>query len=326
MQVDTLIPSVELGAYDNGSRRERRLIARDVDKACRSTGFLVVTDHGVPPDVVDNAWHAASNFFELPLEQKLAASADDPGCPRGYFPVESETLAKTRGITTLPDRKECFSSGPLSPPADVAGCEHADFFYGSNLWPQDPPGFRDAWIACYREMETLGARIMALLAHALDLEGDFFVAFHRHHLSALRALNYPPNASGAGTGQPRAGAHSDYGSLTILKPDPAVGGLEIRPPGGDWTPAPVVTDAFIVNIGDLLARWTNDRWVSTLHRVSDAGLDSAAPRRQSIAYFMNPDYDARIETIATCLDSAGGSRYGPVSAGEYLMQKFSAAL
>lgn len=320
------IPSVDLGAYVAARGSDRRRIARAVDETCRTIGFLVVENHEVPTRIIDDAWRAAGAFFDLPPERKRVAMAADPGCPRGYFPVASEALARTRGDETLPDRKECFSSGPLCRPAGNAPGQHYDFFYGNNLWPPDPPGFRPAWVAYYRAMEQLGARIMALLADALELDRDFFAAYHRHHLSALRALNYPAHPATPRAGQPRAGAHSDYGSVTILRPDPAVGGLEICPPGGEWMAAPPVADAFIVNIGDLMARWTNDRWVSTLHRVTAPVVGGLVPRRQSIAYFMNPDHDAEIVTIPTCLDAAGRSRYAPVMAGRYLLEKFRSAL
>jgi isopenicillin N synthase-like dioxygenase len=325
-RLESVIPFFDLGAFRSGSETYRRRVAAEVDDICRSIGFLVIENHGVPPAVIADAWCMAQAFFDLALDRKVATQASEPGCPRGYFPLEAETLAKTRGIETLPDLKECFSSGPLSPPPGQAPREHFDFFYGSNLWPTEPPGFRDAWIAYYREMESLGARIMEMLALALDLDCDYFSEFHRHHLSALRALNYPPRPETASTGQPRAGAHSDYGSVTILKPDPQVGGLEVRLTEGRWISAPVVDDAFIVNIGDLMARWTNDRWVSTLHRVTDPVVDGGVPRRQSIAFFMNPDYDAEIATIPTCLGADGGSRYSPVMAGEYLIGKFTSGV
>ena len=320
------IPAVDLARYADSAGEERQQIAAEVDEICRSIGFLVIENHGVPPAIADAAWMAASEFFDLPIDRKLAARSPDPGCPRGYFPLESETLARTRGVETLPDRKECFSSGPLSAPTDAEPGADIDFLYGPNLWPAEPKVFRDAWIAYYLEMEKLGARIMSLLAAALGLDPDYFATFHGHHLSALRALNYPSQDAMANPGQPRAGAHSDYGSVTILKPDPRVGGLEICPPGGGWIAAPVVEDALIINIGDLMARWTNDRWVSTLHRVADPAADGPVPGRRSIAYFMNPDYDAEIATIPTCFDAAGQSRYEPVLAGEYLLAKFGSAL
>ncbi len=166
-------------------------------------------------------------------------------------------------------------------------------------------------------MESLGASIMRLLATALELDEDFFAPFHSHHISALRGINYP--AMPAADCESRAGAHSDYGSVTILKADPKVGGLEVKTPDGDWIRAPSLDDGFIVNIGDLMAHWTNNRWVSTLHRVV-APHGEPVPRRQSLAYFMNPNYDAEISVLPNC-----GSRSDAITAGQYLIDKFRSA-
>ena len=243
----------------------------------------------------------------------------EPDSPRGYFPVEEETLAKTRGEISAPDPKEAFSSGPPEAPAGHTHTDDFDFFYGANLWPVALPDFETAWLAYYRAMELLGAKIMTLLAAALGLDDDFFAPYHTHHISALRAINYP--AMPAVAGSSRAGAHSDYGSVTILKPDPHVGGLEVMAPDGDWIHVPSVIDAFVVNVGDLLAHWTNNRWVSTLHRVV-APDENPVPRRQSIAYFMNPNYDAAIRVIQPGDDAATGAA---ITAGQYLVDKFRSA-
>ena len=325
---ETTIPTVDLAAFIGGSEEERHQIAARVDDICRSIGFLIIENHGVPRDIGDAAWSVARQFFDLPVDEKLAVQSSEPGSPRGYFPIEEESLAKTQGIDTPPNPKECYSSGPLSPPAGHSPDDNFAFFYGQNIWPAKPPGFRQAWTDYYGAMEQLGSQIMQMLALALRLDENFFVKFHTHHLGALRALNYPEVADELLPGQQRAGAHSDYGSLTILKPDPVVGGLEVQHPSGNWINAPTIETAFIVNIGDLLARWTNDRWVSTMHRVTDTGRDSdsAALRRQSIAYFMNPNYDAEIEVIPTCLDTTEKAKFPSVTAGRYLLEKFRAAL
>jgi isopenicillin N synthase-like dioxygenase len=312
-----VIPTVDLGAFTDGSASERQAIADVVDSTCRRIGFLVIERHGVPHTVIDKAWNAARAFFDLPLEDKLATRSADPACPRGYFPIEEETLAKTRGEASAPDPKEAFSSGPPKAPAGHEHADDFDFFYGENLWPTARPGFEAAWLDYYRAMESLGANIMTLLALALNLDEDFFAPYHDHHISALRGINYPEMP--ATEGSSRAGAHSDYGSVTILKADPDVGGLEVKTPDGDWIRAPSVKDGFIVNIGDLMAHWTNDRWVSTLHRVV-APDEDPVPRRQSIAYFMNPNYDAEISVLPNC-----GERRDTVTAGQYLIDKFRSA-
>ncbi|MGI9203742.1 MAG: isopenicillin N synthase family dioxygenase [Woeseiaceae bacterium] len=322
-----MLSAVDLGSFLHGNATERQRIAADVDRICQSIGFLIVEDHGVPQHICDNAWLAARAFFDLSVDEKVAAQSPDTACPRGYFPIEQESLGKTLGVVAPPDRKEAFSIGPLVAPDGHDGSPDFDFFYGPNIWPQNPAHLQHALIDYYMAMERLGAQLMQLMAAALEIEFDFFVPFHTHHLSALRTLNYPSFSGELSPGQRRAGAHSDYGTVTILKPDPIVGGLEVRLPSGDWISAPLVADGFIVNIGDLMARWTNDRWVSTLHRVvNPTGNDGAAsPRRQSIAYFMNPNDDAEISAIPTCLEDSESPKYPSVSAGGYLMEKFYSA-
>lgn len=323
-----MLPSVDLQSFLHGTPNERRKIADDVDEICRSIGFLIVERHGVPQYVCDEAWSATRAFFDLPLELKVAAQASDPTCPRGYFPIEQESLGKTLGVPAPPDRKEAFSIGPLIAPDGHDEDVDFDFFYGSNIWPQSPANLQRALTDYYMAMERLGAQLMQMLAAALRIDDDFFVPFHTHHLSALRTLNYPSIEGNLLPGQRRAGAHSDYGTVTILNPDPEVGGLEVRVPSGDWISAPTVRNAFIVNIGDLMARWSNDRWVSTLHRVVDPIAEDGgpSPRRQSIAYFMNPNDDAEINAIPTCLENAESPKYPSVSAGQYLIEKFSSAI
>lgn len=323
-----MLAAVDLRSFLHGSPTERRQLAAEVDDIFRSTGFLIIEHHEVSDEVCSAAWSAAQAFFDLPLAEKVASQSADTSCPRGYFPVEQESLGKTRGVPAPPDRKEAFSIGPLVAPEGHDDSPDFDFFYGPNIWPQNPPELQRALIDYYMAMELLGAQLMQLLAAALGIDEDFFVPFHTHHLSALRTLNYPPVPDALLPGQRRAGAHSDYGTVTILKPDPQVGGLEVRLPSGDWVSAPLVADGFIVNVGDLMARWTNDRWVSTLHRVVDpAGNDGVpSPRRQSIAYFMNPNDDAQISAIPTCIRKGQAAKYPPVSAGQYLIGKFSSAI
>ena len=319
---DTL-PEIDLGAFRSAPEAERRRIAATVDDVCRSVGFLIIRNHGVPASVIDDAWRAARDFFDLPLATKLELAPAEPSSPRGYFPVRRETLTLSRGVAGPADLKEAFSCGPLAPPPDAVNDQAADFFYGPNVWPSSPAGFRAVWIAYYRAMETLSAEIMSLFAVALELPTTYFESFFDHHVSALRGLNYPEDGNEGPDRGPRAGAHTDYGSLTILKPDPDVVGLEIEIAPGKWLPAPPVADGFIVNIGDLMARWTNDRWTSTMHRVTG---DGATPRRQSIAFFQNPNYDAMIECLPGCDSADGKTSYPAVVAGDYLRERFSAAV
>jgi isopenicillin N synthase-like dioxygenase len=258
---------------------------------------------------------------------KEKVRAPYPGYPYGYLGSGAEALAKSKGADTPPDLKESFNGGPLSVPQGLTDPQALAFCYAETIGPESPDGFVDAWKAYYASMEDLAARIMRVFAVALDLPEDHFQPMIDRPISALRALNYPETDTPPLAGQLRAGAHTDYGSLTILLPQPGSGGLQIFTPEGDWREVPPVEGAFVINIGDLMALWTNDRWVSTLHRVVNPDVGAArSARRQSLAFFHQPNWFQEIACIETCLEQGEAPRYQPVQSGPYLMGKFNATV
>jgi isopenicillin N synthase-like dioxygenase len=205
--------------------------------------------------------------------------------------------------------------------------EALGFCYAATLWPDAPGGFAEAWKTYYRAMEELAARIMRVFAVALQLDEDFFETYIDAPISALRALNYPEQTVAPQAGQLRAGAHTDYGSLTILLPQPGSRGLEIIAPDGGWMAVPPVPGAFVINIGDLMALWTNDRWVSTMHRVVNPPPEEGGlQRRQSLAFFHQPNWFAEIACLPSCLPAGEAPKYSPVLSGPYLMGKFKSTV
>lgn len=318
----SLVPVIDLapGAAGEAGRRQ---VADTVAEACERVGFLVVTGHGVPAAVIDRAWAAAHAFFDLPEAAKRTVVMPRPGYPYGYSPVAGESLARSLGDRRPPDLKESFSIGPadLTPPPESE--DAVAFAWAANLWPAEPPGFRDAMLAYYRELSGLAGRLMRLFALGLGLPESFFDGRIDRAISALRLLNYPDQPVAPEPGQLRAGAHTDYGSLTILLPQDAPGGLEVQGLDGTWYAVPTVPGGFVVNLGDLMARWTNDRWRSTLHRVVNPPPDAAgSTRRQSIAFFHQPNWDAEIACLPTCLAPGETPRYPPVLSGPHLASKF----
>jgi isopenicillin N synthase-like dioxygenase len=298
-------------------------VAAQVGAACREVGFFQIVGHGLDPAVEADAWHAAAAFFALPLADKLAVTIPD-GDAYGYGPFRAERLAASLGDTTPPDLKETFSSGPAELPTQVADDPAAAFVYSRTPWPAALPTMQSAFDAYYAALAELTTRVMAAMATALDLPYDWFEPYIDRHTSALRALHYPDlGGVPPEPGQLRAGAHTDYGTLTLLRQDDAPGGLEVLAADGRWVPVPATEGAYVVNVGDALARWTNDRWRSTLHRVVTPPL--AVDRdcsRQSMAFFHNANWDAVIECIPTCLGPGEPPRYPAVTAGRHLMDKF----
>ncbi len=317
-------PVFDLETFESADAAQQLALAAQVDEICRATGFLAISDHGVDKTVIDGIWAATRAFFDLDTETKDRVRAPYPGYPYGYLGPGSEALAKSKNVDTPPDLKESFNGGPLSTPPGLDDEEALSFCYAKTIWPQRPGDFRNAWEAYYREMEDLAARIMRVFALALDLPADYFASYIDQPISALRALNYPHQEGDiAKPGQLRAGAHSDYGSLTILLPEPETAGLQIFSPSGKWTDVPPIKDAFVINIGDLMARWTNDRWVSTLHRVvNPTGASAASNRRQSLAFFHQPNWFAKISCLESCLNAGEAPKYDAVLSGPYLMDKF----
>ncbi|WP_246082666.1 isopenicillin N synthase family dioxygenase [Rubellimicrobium rubrum] len=310
-----LIRAFDLAAFEGATGADREGRARELDRICRETGFLVLSGHGVPEATVQGVWEAARRFFALPPEEKAQVSAPYPGYPYGWLGPNREALARSKGEDTPPDLKESFNGGPLTRPEGIADPDAYAFCYAPTLWP-DLPGFREAWEAYYRALEDLAARVMRAMGVALNLPESFFDSYLRAPVSALRALHYPAMPEAALPGQQRAGAHTDYGSLTILRPQPGSRGLEIRDPySGQWTEVAAPPGTFVVNIGDLMARWTADRWVSTLHRVVAI---PGQPARQSLAFFHQPDWEAEIVPLD------GSDAYAPVRSGPYLRAKFTA--
>ncbi|MDE3175461.1 MAG: isopenicillin N synthase family oxygenase [Pseudomonadota bacterium] len=309
-------PALDLARFEAASPAGRRAIGAEVDSICRATGFLNLTGHGVPEPTIATLWRAAEAFFALPMPHKLAAKAPVPGYPYGYLPPLAESLARSQGVNAPPDLKESFNGGPEAAPSDLDDAEALAFCYAPTIWPEAPAGFRAAWSDYYRAMESLAARVMRVFATALDLPEAFFAPFIDSAVSALRALNYPALQRPPEAGQIRAGAHTDYGSLTILLPQAGSRGLEIFSPEGRWVEIPPAPGAFVINIGDLMARWTNDRWVSTLHRVV-VPPNGGAERRQSFAFFHQPNWDAVITPLP-----GEAPKYAPVRSGPYLMAKF----
>jgi len=237
--------------------------------------------------------------------------------PYGYSGFAEENLSKGLGDqTTAPDLKECFCIGPYNPASGIA----------APIFPKNPANTQKAWHAYYQAMEQLSANLLRVFGRALNLSDNWFDNKIDHHRCALRFLNYPEQAKAPLANQIRAGAHTDYGSLTILLQD-NVGGLQVQTRNGVWQDVASPSNSFVINLGDLMARWTNDKWVSTLHRVVNPRDEIIGKqRRQSIAFFHNINHDHLVETIPTCLDSAGRSKYQPITAWDHLMEKHLASV
>ncbi|MEM9198705.1 MAG: 2-oxoglutarate and iron-dependent oxygenase domain-containing protein [Pseudomonadota bacterium] len=300
-----MVPILDWQRFASGA--DRAGFVADLGHACRQTGFFLITGHGIDPALIAQVFAEADRFFDLSLAQKQRLDITRSPHNRGWSGEGTETLDEGSGQM---DRKEAFNIGlDLAPddPRILSG----EPFRGVNLWP-DLPEFRSTMLAYYTAVWQLGVDLHRAIALDLGLEEGYFDLHLDQPLATLRLLRYPP---GTGASQEiGAGAHTDYGSITLLMTD-GEGGLQLRPRGGDWMDAPIAPGAFVVNIADCLMRWTNDVYVSTPHRV-------LPPRRtrRSLAFFLDPNPDSVIEA----LPGTGAAKYPPVSGAEYLRQRLAA--
>lgn len=174
----------------------------------------------------------------------------------------------------------------------------------------------------YSEMDALGQKLMQLFGMALHVGEDYFADKIDRHFGILSSIYYPAQTTPPKPGQLRAGAHTDYGALTILAPTNAPGGLEVLDKSGNWLPVPYIPEAFVINIGDMMQRWTNDTWTSNMHRVVNPPT-GAAPTgpRQSLAFFLHPNYDTLVDAIPGTVEEGQVPRHAPIAAGAYMREK-----
>jgi isopenicillin N synthase-like dioxygenase len=249
-----------------------------VAAACAGTGFFVLADHGIDLAPI---FASARSFFALStVEKERSAMVAD----NGYAGIGSARAGA----------KEMMDIGRS----------------GFDRWPA-VTGFRRAVEAYSASALALAGDVLAAIAAGLDLDRDFFAARMRDPQCFLRLLRYPPDAT---VGDAITGQHTDYGAITLLATD-GVPGLEVRPRGSAaWLPVDAPPDSFVVNLGDMLARWTNDRYVSTPHRVVATG----AGERISIPFFVNPDPTVEVACIPSCVSARHPCRYPPITAGTFL--------
>jgi isopenicillin N synthase-like dioxygenase len=319
------VPVIDIGPWFGGSAEDQARVAAEVGKACEDIGFLVITGHGVSAELCERVYATSKAFFDLPKEEKLKCARPDPTQVRGYAALGSEAVNYSLDGQTPPDLNESLSIGPPSVNCDdpYFGGKEGRIHFAPNLWPAEPAGLKPAWLEYFHVMETLAAELMRIFAEALKLPRTFFDDKIDRHISMFRVLNYPDQPEAPLPGQLRSGAHSDYGSLTIIRQEDRPGGLQVCNQAGEWVGVPFVPESFVVNIADLMMQWTNDHWLSTMHRVANPPRDKALDsRRISLVFFHQPNYDAVVECIPSCLAPGEAPKYAPVTSGDHLLSKF----
>jgi len=310
MRSGPVIPTIDIAALGSSDIADRRVVAQAIGAACEDTGFFTVINHGVHASTVGDAFREARRAFGRPMAEKLMHRLDDRHPNQGYDPIGGQTLDPS----AEPDLKESWSFSS----EDYPGAGHP--MQGANRWPP-LEGFKTPIQRYHTAVMGLAEQLLRAMALSLDLDESAFAEYHRDPICTLRLLHYPARADDATELSFGAGTHTDWGALTLLAQDDA-GSLEVLDRSGRWIDVPPVDGAFVVNVGDLLALWTNDRYTSTPHRVRGAvGQD-----RYSIACFFDLDPEKQIETLPTCVTADRPARYAPTTPGEHLTAKYRASM
>lgn len=296
------LPIIDIGAFSRDGRR-RSATTEAVTDALTQSGFMYVTGHGIDAMLIERAFAVMRRFFGQAREFKARYAYRDIDANFGYQRIETERLDPSNP----PDLKESFTMRNA--------LQHAE---ETARWPEGD--FRDIALALYAAGLGAAYRIMEALAAGLDLPAEFFAQRHRGENVTLRFLHYPAGLLPSSNAQLGAGAHTDYGSITLLFQD-EIGGLELLGADGTWRPAPPVGGAAVINTGDLMERWTNGRFRSTVHRVRPI---RGGRGRYSIALFVDPDAAVEVECFESCVSADRPRRYPRTTAGEHIRQKIAA--
>ena len=318
------IPAIDIAPFLAGDPEGKARVAAEVASAAETIGFVVLSGHGIPRSLIETAFERGFEFFDLPDDEKAKWHPAGPAKQRGYHGMATRGLSATLGKDAPKDLRESLFLGPIDDHAAAfAHIPDAATAYAPNILPDTPAGFDAALVDLYRAFETLSANLLRIFAVAANMPEDHFIPLIQKHFSVMSTHHYPALQEPPLPGQLRTGAHTDYGALTILAMTSANGGLEVEREGG-WMPVSPPEGALVVNLGDMMQRWTNSRWVSTMHRVmTPENLHDAMSRRISIGYFMHPDYDARIECLPSC--EGDGAKFPPITAGDHIRQKIDAS-
>jgi isopenicillin N synthase-like dioxygenase len=306
-----MIPILDVSRYFAGDADELPRLGRELRHAFENVGFYTLRGHGVPRALIDAAFAECERFHAQPLEKKLALKINEHTI--GYMPMGGSIARSSRvNNNTKPSANEAFFVRRERTPDDpdvIAGKR----FRGLNQWPSDLPGFRETALAYMSAMESVGKRLVRVYAVALDLPAEYFDPMFAKPNMIQRFTHYPARPSYE-ENEFSIAPHTDSGFMTLLAPS-AVPGLSIRLPDGTWLDVQTDPDAFIVNGGDILRRWTNDRFLSTPHRA----INSSGRARYAIPFFFDTHPDTVISCLPTCQSLENPPKYPPTTYDEYAL-------
>lgn len=310
---ENALPVIDISGLSSPDAHTRQAVGEEIRAACLDLGFMYIVGHGVSADTRNAVFEETAAFFALPEDRKLALNMENSIGNAGYEPMRAQTLE----AGGPPDLKEGFYIGEelsANDPRVLAG----GFNLGPNQWPENQPNFHKVMSGYYDEMLALGEALMRGVALSLRLEENFFEDFCKDPLANLRLLHYPPQPANAHPDEKGCGAHTDFGGITMLMQDDN-GGLQVMGADGEWIHAPPLADSYIVNLGDMVARWTNDQYRSTLHRV----VNFSGRERYSIPFFYSGRLNHEVSALPGCLAEDEAPKYPPTTVEAHMREMYA---
>ncbi|THG28580.1 isopenicillin N synthase family dioxygenase [Naasia lichenicola] len=319
------VPQIDISPYVNdGSAEEKAAVAAAVDTACREVGFIQIVGHGIPTDVSAGLASAMDDFFGMDLDAKKQYRTP-PSVNRGYAPPKTESLSLSLGVESASRMNDFFEAFNIG---DSAGM-HPDLdlpkdAYTENVWPDSVPTFEPKVSTYYEQARRVAQTMVDIFEDALGVEEGTLSGLTGHSIDVMRMNNYalPPGEIELDGDLTGMGEHTDYGIVTVLWAD-QVKGLQVLGTDGGWHDVAPIDGALLINLGDVTARLTNEKWMSTLHRVKPPIVDGTIERRRSAAFFHDGDYDAVVAPLAVCIDEGEHAIYEPITVGEHIAQKLA---
>ncbi|GAA0996598.1 isopenicillin N synthase family dioxygenase [Subtercola frigoramans] len=319
------VPTIDISAYVAGDDMDARAdVARKLDVACRTVGFMQIVGHGVPTRVTDGLAEAMDLFFGQDLETKKRSTAP-AGANRGYSAPKSESLSLSLGVESASRMNDFFEAFNIGDAASLhPGLDLPTSVYAENVWPELDARFETQVLAYYEEARRVAQTMTHIFEDALGLDRGFFEGVTDHSIDVMRMNNYAlpegtVDLDGDLTGM---GEHTDFGIVTILWAD-QVAGLQVLGRDRAWHDVAPADGALLINLGDVTGRWTNDQWMSTLHRVKPPIVNGTIQRRRSAAFFHDGNFDAVITTIPSTVTESTPDLYAPITIGDHIAQKLA---
>jgi len=310
MSGTTGIPSVDLSKFTSGNPTLKQEFVQEIGKAFHEVGFVAVTNHGVPQNLIDKFFGSAKSFFSLPVETKLSAQIPGLAGQRGYTAFGIEHAKQSQ----VADLKEFFQIGQ-----EVTDDDPIKDEYPANVRVEEMPEFSDLGRDLYSSFEVAGKNLLRAIALYLDLDENYFDQYIHNGNSILRAIHYPP-ITVAPKSAIRAEQHEDIDMITLLV-GASADGLELQNEAGEWIPIKAGVDAIVINVGDMLQRLTNNYLKSTTHRVVNPPKEKWHMPRLSIPFFMHPRSEMDLTCLEKCITAERPLQYEPITAGEYLDER-----